>query len=129
MFIVVLVNKNHLIIEDNVDEKISTFKSYLSKPSEIPMEQRLSLSPSDGDLMYLKQSLCSDADWGSCKYIRHSITGYCIFLGNVLVSLKIKKQNTVAHFSAEAKYQSCMSIPSTWKLTAVWLGILLGQEQ
>lgn len=51
----------------------------------------------------------SDADWGTCKDTRKSLTGFCIFLGKDLVAWRCKKQSTVSASSAEAEYRALSS--------------------
>ncbi|RDX85047.1 Copia protein, partial [Mucuna pruriens] len=66
------------------------------------------------DLLYEDKGdthiLCyCDADWARSPIDRRSTTSFCISIGGNVVSWKSKKQNTVAHSSAEAKYRAMAS--------------------
>jgi len=63
----------------------------------------------------------SDADHNSDPTDHKSITGFCIFLGDSLISWKIKKKSIVSQFSIEAEYRG---MTSTTK-EIIWLRWLL----
>jgi hypothetical protein len=63
----------------------------------------------------------SDADWAGCPDTRKSTSGFCVFLGNNLVSWSSKRQQTVSRSSAEAEYRAVANCVAE----SVWLRQLL----
>ncbi|KAJ0480794.1 putative RNA-directed DNA polymerase [Helianthus annuus] len=87
----------------------------------------LKSAPGKGLLFSKSQSfnltVFADSDWAKCLVTRKSVTGFCVFLGNSLVSWKSKKQSTVSRSSAEAEYRSMCAAACE----AVWLKNLLSE--
>ncbi|GJX03543.1 ribonuclease H-like domain-containing protein [Tanacetum coccineum] len=52
----------------------------------------------------------SDADWVGCPTTRRSTFGYCVFLGNNLLSWSAKRQPTLSSSSAEAEYRGVANV-------------------
>ncbi|GJV24397.1 ribonuclease H-like domain-containing protein [Tanacetum coccineum] len=57
----------------------------------------------------LKLRAYADADGAKCPKTRKSVTKYCIFLENSIVSWKSKKQATLLISSSEVEYRSMAS--------------------
>jgi len=66
-----------------------------------------------------------DADWTRSPFDRISTFGYCVVIGDNLISWKNKKQDVVATSSTEAKYIVMAS--TTYEL--IWLKYLLKELQ
>ena len=75
----------------------------------------------------LKFKANCDADWAACPDTRRSISGFCVFLSESLISWKCKKQQAVSRSMAivisvvESEYRSMAIVTSE----VVWLITLL----
>jgi hypothetical protein len=67
----------------------------------------------------------TDADWVGCPDTRCSTSGYCVFLGESLMSWSSKRQATILHSSAEAEYRAMANAASE----CAWLRQLLDELQ
>ncbi|CAJ2662323.1 unnamed protein product [Trifolium pratense] len=63
----------------------------------------------------------TDADWGGCPDTKRSTSGYCVFLGDNLLSWSSKRQPTLSRSSAEAEYRGVANVVAE----SCWLRNLL----
>ncbi|KAJ0532312.1 putative RNA-directed DNA polymerase [Helianthus annuus] len=117
----------------DISYTVQFLSQFMHSPKEVHLNLALRLlrylkqSPGKG-LSFKKSSKLelygfADSDWAKCLNTRKSVTGYCVFLGQCLVSWKSKKQTTVARSTAEAEYRAMCS--ATCEL--MWLRNLLSE--
>ncbi|GKA76473.1 ribonuclease H-like domain-containing protein [Tanacetum coccineum] len=63
----------------------------------------------------------TDADWAGCPSTRSSTSGYCVFLGDNLLSWSVKRQHTLSRSSAKAEYRVVANVVAE----TAWLRNLL----
>jgi hypothetical protein len=84
-------------------------------------------TPSHGILLRASSSTTltayTDADWAGCPDTRRSTSGFCIFLGDALVSWSSKRQPVVSRSSAEAEYRGVANAAAE----CCWLRNLLAE--
>ncbi|KAJ0587122.1 putative RNA-directed DNA polymerase [Helianthus annuus] len=115
----------------DISYTVQFLSQFMHKPKEVHLNLALRLlrylkrNPGKG-LTFKKSNKLNlygfaDSDWAKCLSTRKSVTGFCIFLGECLVSWKSKKQSTVSRSTAEAEYRAMCS--ATCEL--MWLKNLL----
>ncbi|GKE19047.1 ribonuclease H-like domain-containing protein [Tanacetum coccineum] len=109
VFLALLVYMDDIIITGNNISEIEKFKVFLKSKFMIK-DLGLGIHITKTFGMFL--NAYSDADLAKCIVTRKSVTGYCVFLNNSLVSWKSKKKSTLSMSLTEAEYRALTSVTS-----------------
>ncbi|XP_023748787.1 uncharacterized mitochondrial protein AtMg00810-like [Lactuca sativa] len=94
------VQQVYLYMHDPREPHFSALKRILRYiRGTLDHDLQLYVSPSHGLIAY------SDADWVGCPTTRRSTSGYCVFMGQNLLSWSSKRQGTISRSSAEVEYR------------------------
>ncbi|XP_031252839.1 uncharacterized protein LOC116110760 [Pistacia vera] len=90
----------------DISFSVQTLSQHMHNPKQSHLEAALRIvkyikkSPGLGLLMSSNSSMeliaYCDSDWAACPVSRKSVSGYCVKLGESLISWKTKKQSTVS---------------------------------
>ncbi|CAA7030657.1 unnamed protein product [Microthlaspi erraticum] len=119
------------VTRPDISFAVNKLSQYNSPPREPHLEAahrilRYLKNDAGQGLFYSAQSSLTvrafaDSDGGTCPDTRRSVTGYCVFLGDSLVTWKSKKQDVVSRSTAESEYRAMAN--ATCEL--LWLNSLL----
>lgn len=113
--LIYLLNKRPLL-----SYVVQQLSQHMTQPTDIHYSAAMRVlrylkgSPAQGIMFPTKSNhqlnAFSNSDWATCPETRKSVTCYCIYFGDSLISWKSKKQATISCSSTEAKYHSTTSI-------------------